>query len=176
MKLNLLGSFCLHETLRRLHLLSKRQTQGLFLRTPRGHRAKTAMYTIFLEKARVYTIGLERIRKILVSVNVFARNSGAGNGCANFMGAWKKCLLPAGKPSTPIKFLVLGGGILVFFLGGRGVPILFLWGEDFSETRSYTRDFPEELQGTPQPHLPLQHRPTRTPPPGPDPDPISTRF
>ena len=26
---------------------------------------------------------------IFVSVKYFARNSGAGNGCANFMGAWK---------------------------------------------------------------------------------------
>ena len=38
------------------------------------------------------------------------------------------------------------------------------------------RDFPEELQGPPQPDLPLRHRPTRTPPPRPDSDPISTRF
>ena len=32
-----------------------------------------------------------------------------------------------------IKFLVLGGGILV--LGGGGVPILFLWVRGFSEKR-----------------------------------------
>ena len=44
-----------------------------------------------------------RVRKIRV------RNSGAGNGCANFMDAWKKCVLSAGKPMS-IKFLVLGGG------------------------------------------------------------------
>ena len=31
-----------------------------------------------------------RVRKIRV------RNSGAGNGCANFMDAWKKCVLSAG--------------------------------------------------------------------------------
>ena len=28
-------------------------------------------------------------RAILVSVKLFVRNSGSGNGCANFMGAWK---------------------------------------------------------------------------------------
>ena len=40
----------------------------------------------------------------------------------------------------------------------------------------FGRDFPEELQGPPKPDLPLRHRPARTPPPGPDSDPISTRF
>ena len=33
-----------------------------------------------------------------MSVKCFARNSGAGNGCANFMGAWKNCILSAGTP------------------------------------------------------------------------------
>ena len=36
-----------------------------------------------------------RVRKIRV------RNSGAGNGCANCMDTWKKCLLSAGKPPCP---------------------------------------------------------------------------
>ena len=61
-----------------------------------------------------------RVRKIRV------RNSGAGNGCANFMDAWKKCVLSAGKPMS-IKFRVLGGG----FRGGGEVPILFLWARGF---------------------------------------------
>ena len=30
-----------------------------------------------------------QLRKLLVSVKLFVRNSGAGNGCANFMDAWK---------------------------------------------------------------------------------------
>ena len=38
------------------------------------------------------------------------RNSGAGNGCANFMGAWHFPVLSAGKPLMPIKFVVWGGG------------------------------------------------------------------
>ena len=62
-----------------------------------------------------------RVRKIRV------RNSGAGNGCANFMDAWKKCVLSAGKPMS-IKFRVLGGG---FWGGGGEVPILFLWARGF---------------------------------------------
>ena len=53
------------------------------------------------------------IKKNLVSVKNLARNYGVGNGCANFVGAWKNCVLSAGKPSMPIKFLVL------VFLGGK---------------------------------------------------------
>ena len=55
-----------------------------------------------------------------------ARNSGAGNGCTNFMGAWHFLVLPAGKPAMPIKFLVLVGD-LGFLEGGVEVRILFLW-------------------------------------------------
>ena len=55
-----------------------------------------------------------------MSVKFFARNSGAGNGCANFMGALKNCVLSAGKTTMPIKFLVLGeGGGWGFFGGGE---------------------------------------------------------
>ena len=32
---------------------------------------------------------------------ISARNSGAGNGCANFMGAWHFLVLSAGKPPCP---------------------------------------------------------------------------
>ena len=46
-------------------------------------------------------VSLDRIRKILVSVKMFARNSGAGNGCAIFLGAWKDCAFSAGKPPCP---------------------------------------------------------------------------
>ena len=56
-----------------------------------------------------------RVRKIRV------RNSGAGNGCANFMDAWKKCVLSAGKPMS-IKFRVLEGG----FGGGGSADFIFL--------------------------------------------------
>ena len=34
----------------------------------------------------------------LVSASFSAHNSGAGNGCANFMGAWHFSVLSAGKP------------------------------------------------------------------------------
>ena len=57
-----------------------------------------------------------RVRKIRV------RNSGAGNGCANFMDTWKKCVLSAGKPMS-IKFRVLGGGVL----GGGGGSADFIF-------------------------------------------------
>ena len=50
---------------------------------------------------------------------ISTRNSGAGNGCADFMGAWHFLVLSAGKPPMPIKFLLLGG-VLGFFLWGGG--------------------------------------------------------
>ena len=32
---------------------------------------------------------------------ILVRNSGAGNGCANLMGAYNFCVLSAGKPPCP---------------------------------------------------------------------------
>ena len=69
------------------------------------------------------------LRKILVSVKIFACNSGAGNGCINFMDAWKNAFFLQEKPMS-IKFLVLGGGGILDLPGG-GVPILFLWARGF---------------------------------------------
>ena len=57
-----------------------------------------------------------RVRKIRV------RNSGAGNGCANFMDTWKKCVLSAGK-TVSVKFPVFGGG----FWGGGGGSADFIF-------------------------------------------------
>ena len=61
-----------------------------------------------------------RVHKIRV------RNSGAENGCANFMDTWKNALFLQEKPMS-IKFRVFFGGV---FWGG-GVPILFLWARGF---------------------------------------------
>ena len=66
-----------------------------------------------------------RIRKIFVC------NSGAGNGCVNFMDAWQKCVLSPGKTHVH-KIPRFGGGVLGVFLRG-GVPILFFWARGFSE-------------------------------------------
>ena len=60
-------------------------------------------------------------RKILVSVKLFVRNSGAGNGCANFMGTWKNALLLQEKPMS-IKCLLLGGG----WKGGGSADFIFV--------------------------------------------------
>ena len=65
-----------------------------------------------------------RVRKICV------RNSGAGNGCANFMDAWKKCVRSGGKDMS-IKFLVLGGGGYFGFGGGGRCRFYFYEREDF---------------------------------------------
>ena len=60
--------------------------------------------------------------KNLMSVIFPPHNSRAGNGCANFMGAWDFLVLSTGKP---VKFLVLlggegwGGECQVYFLGAR---------------------------------------------------------
>ena len=56
-----------------------------------------------------------RVRKIRV------RNSGAGNGYANFMDSWKKCVLSAGKTMS-VKFPFFGGGggeYRFIFMGAR---------------------------------------------------------
>ena len=45
-----------------------------------------------------------------------------------FYGRLEKCVLSAGKTMS-IKLLVLGG--YLGFLGGGGVPILFLWARGF---------------------------------------------
>ena len=58
--------------------------------------------------------GNPRVSKISV------RNSGAGNGCANFMGAWKKCALSAGKTHVHKIPRFRGGGVFWAFGGGGG--------------------------------------------------------
>ena len=65
---------------------------------------------------------------------MFARNSGAGNGCANFMGAWKNAFFLQEKP-MPVKILVLGGGYFGLWGGGGECRFYFYGREDFSETQ-----------------------------------------
>ena len=64
-----------------------------------------------------------RVRKIRV------RNSGAGNGCANFMGTWK--MRSFCRKTCVHKIPRFGGGGGFRVLGGGGVPILFLWARGF---------------------------------------------
>ena len=54
-----------------------------------------------------------------MSVKYFARNPGAGNGCANFMGAWNFCFLQGNLHVHKIPRF-RGGGVFCFFLGGGG--------------------------------------------------------
>ena len=58
---------------------------------------------------------------------IFVRNSGAGNGCANFMDAWKNAFFLQ-ENLCPQKSSFWGGGYFGF---GGGVPILFLWERGF---------------------------------------------
>ena len=63
-----------------------------------------------------------RVRKI------FVRNSGAGNGCVNFMDAWKNALFLQEKPMS-IKFLVWGGGEFGFGGGGGSADFISMGAE-----------------------------------------------
>ena len=92
----------------------------------KGTFAKTAFYKsalCFLPRRSDTTLHTPcfqknpRVRKIRV------RNSGAGNGCANFLDAWNFCVLSAGK-SMSIKFCVLG----FFFWGGGGECRFYFYG------------------------------------------------
>ena len=88
------------------------------LQAPAKGRSKATSFSV------LQTIKFQknpRVRKILVR-----STSGAGNGCANFMDTWKKCVLSAGKTMS-VKFPFFG----FFFFGGGGVPILFLWARGF---------------------------------------------
>ena len=62
-------------------------------------------------------------------------NSGAGNGRANFMGAWHFFTLSAGKPPPHArKIPPLGGGSCFFLEGGGWKCRFYFYGrEDFSE-------------------------------------------
>ena len=51
---------------------------------------------------------------------ISARNSGTGNGCANFMGAWHFLVLSAGKPPHAHKIPPSRGGCRSFLEGGGG--------------------------------------------------------
>ena len=90
-----------------------RGLSGTFPETPKYLRTSQACRPYF--------------RKILlVSVKFFVCNSGAGNGCANFlMDACKKSVRSAGKAMS-IKFLVLGGGGYFGFWGGGSADFIFM--------------------------------------------------
>ena len=72
-------------------------------------------------------------RKILVSVKMFARNSGTGNGRANFMGAWKKAFFLQENLHAHKIPRFRGGGVGGFRGGGVKCRFYFYGREDFSE-------------------------------------------
>ena len=82
-------------------------------------------------------------QKDLFSVRkISVRNSGAGNGCANFMGAWKNAFFCRKNAFFHRTFLVLGGGggvLWDFFGGGGGKCRFYFYGRgDFSEKTTKT--------------------------------------
>ena len=73
-----------------------------------------------------------KVRKIPVSVKFSVRNSGAGNGCANFMDAWKNPFVLQKKNHVHKIPPFRGGGYFGF--GGGGKCRFYSYGrEDFSE-------------------------------------------
>ena len=57
---------------------------------------------------------------------ISARNSGVGNGCANFMGAWHFLVVSAGKPPCPYNSSFEGGCWGFLRRGVWEVPIFCL--------------------------------------------------
>ena len=65
--------------------------------------------------------------------NFPAHNSGAGNGCANFMGAWHFWAFSAGKPPSAQKIPRFMGAKFVFI--GVGIfPIIGIWRQWIAHT------------------------------------------
>ena len=68
-----------------------------------------------------------------MSVTFFARNSRAGNGRANFVGAsgdsftTKLVLSPRKPPLNLVFFFLGGGGIVLFCFGGEGESANFIF-------------------------------------------------
>ena len=87
---------------------------------PRGLGAfiKKTMQDIHVDRPVVaWSAGRHAQKKPHVR-NFSARNSGAGNECANFVGAWQFLVLSAGNP--PFLVLGRGGGSWFFLEGGCG--------------------------------------------------------
>ena len=74
----------------------------------------------------IYDLFLSPLKKKLISIIFFTRNSGAGNGCANFMGAWHFLVLCAEKPQGAHENPPFRGEVLDFLEGGCG-GVNFIW-------------------------------------------------
>ena len=84
---------------------------------------KMAITIVFAEKCNALSfamrpppaqMGWENQKNPFSVRKIRVRNSGAGNGCANFMDTWKKCVLSVGKTMS-VKFPFFWGGV-----GGGG--------------------------------------------------------
>ena len=86
------------------------------------------------------------IRKILVSVKCLVRNSGAGSGCANFMGAWKNAFLLQENLHVH-KIPCFRGGIWGFGEGGGKCRFHFYGRGDFSgQIHTYLHETPQKTK------------------------------
>ena len=90
---------------------------------------------------------LSKVQKNPRVHKIFVRNFGAGNGCANFMGASKKCVLSAGKTHVD-KIPPFRGGGGYFGLWGGGECRLYFYGrEDFSDFNIFNHPHPLKSLG-----------------------------
>ena len=87
-----------------------------------------------------------------MSLNVSARNSRAGNGCANFMGAWEFLVPSAGENlhAHKIPRFLGGGGIRVFFWGGECQFNFYVAGIFLNKCWACSQVGPGEGEGRPR--------------------------
>ena len=103
----------------------ERRTTTMCPRCPKCQALKTPAKHF----SNVFCQFLRRKRKPYVR-NFSARNSGAGNGCANFMGAWHFLFFLLENPHAH-KFPPFSGGLGVCWRGGVEVPFFMgvgIWG------------------------------------------------
>ena len=89
-------------------------------------------FTVYVPSSKFQGNFRKRLdRKILVSIKCFVRNSGAGNGCTNFMGAWKNAFFLQKKTHAHQIPRFFGG--VFWALAGGECRFYFYGREDFSD-------------------------------------------
>ena len=88
--------------------------------------ASLTFETLSWEKGQSLSFGANLSQKNPRVRKIFVRNSGAGNGCVNFMDAWKKRVPCAGKTLVHKIPRFRGGLFWVFWGGGGSADFIFM--------------------------------------------------
>ena len=105
------------------------------------HGLVPIFFTVYADFSRfIRDINVEKKKHLVIQKKrgvhkISARNSGAGSGCTNFMGAWHFWFFQLENPpwATPIKLRLLGGGVLGFLRGVGWKRQFYFYGRgDFS--------------------------------------------